>query len=99
MQRRQFVVSSTLGAVGLVAGRLGDAQAEAVSPPTSSPMATRKILIAGGNYNTTFIRYMGELTGKKRPKILYLPTASADSPSGIINFYMACAPLDVEPSV
>lgn len=62
-------------------------------------MATRKILIAGGNYNTTFIRYMAELTGKKRPKILYLPTASADNPTGIINFYMACAPLDVEPSV
>ena len=42
-------------------------------------MATRKILIAGGNYNTSFIRYMAELTGKQRPKILYLPTASADA--------------------
>src|ERR1044072_1990118 len=97
MERREFVVSSTLGAVGLLAGRQRAAEA---SPSTnSSSMATRKILIAGGNYNTTFIRYMAELTGKKRPKILYLPTASADSPTGIINFYMACAPLDVEPSV
>jgi peptidase E len=42
---------------------------------------------------------MAELTGRTRPKILYLPTASADSPSAIINFYAACAPLDVEPSV
>src|ERR1700759_4368789 len=97
MERRQFVVSSTLGAVGLWTGRLGDAD-PSISP-TSSPMATRKILIAGGNYNTTFIRYMAELSGKPRPKILYLPTASADSPSGIINFYMECAPLNVEPSV
>jgi peptidase E len=97
MERRQFVVSSTLGAVGLLTGRLADA--EPAPSLTSRPMATRKILIAGGNYNTTFIRYMAELTGKKRPKILYLPTASADSPTGIIQFYMACAPLDVEPSV
>lgn len=42
---------------------------------------------------------MAELTGKTRPKILYLPTASADSPTAIVNFYTACAPLDVEPSV
>lgn len=99
MQRRQFVVSSTLGAVGLLAGNLADAEAASAPMPNSSPMATRKILIAGGNFNTTYIRYMAELTGKTRPKILYLPTASADNPTGIINFYMACAPLDVEPSV
>ena len=62
-------------------------------------MATRKILIAGGNYNTSFIRYMAELTGKQRPKILYLPTASADNPTGIVNFFTNCAPLNVEPQV
>ena len=97
MERRKFVVSSTLGAVGLWTGTIG--AAEPGPSPTSPHMATRKILIAGGNYNTAFIRYMAELTGKQRPKILYLPTASADDPSGIINFYMACAPLQVEPSV
>jgi len=60
---------------------------------------TRKILIAGGNFNTTFLRYMAELTGKKRPKLLYLPTASADRAEGIVAWYKSCAPLDVEPSV
>ena len=60
--------------------------------------ATRKILIAGGGYGTAFIRYMAQLTGKPRPKLLYLPTASADSPTGIINWYRACAPLNVEAS-
>jgi peptidase E len=98
MQRRQFVVSSTLGAVGLWTGRVG-IDGDPAPSTIPSPMATRKILIAGGNFNTTFIRYMAELTGKQRPKILYLPTASADNPGGIINFYTACAPLDVEPSV
>ena len=62
-------------------------------------MATRKILIAGGGFGTAFIRYMAELTGKPRPKLCYLPTASADSPDGIITWFKNCAPLNVEPSV
>ena len=61
-----------------------------------TPKATRKILIAGGGYGTPFIRYMATLTGKKRPRLCYLPTASADSPSGIISWFRSCAPLDVE---
>jgi peptidase E len=61
--------------------------------------ATRKILIAGGGYGTAFIRYMAQLTGKPRPKLLYLPTASADSPQGIIAWFRSCAPLNVEASV
>ncbi|MDP2390350.1 MAG: peptidase E [Acidobacteriota bacterium] len=60
--------------------------------------ATRKILIAGGGFNTAYIRYMAALTGKTRPKLLYLPTASADSPSGILTWYTNCATLNVEPS-
>ena len=61
------------------------------------PAATRKILIAGGNYGTTFIKYMAELTGKARPRICYLPTASADSAEGAVAFYRNCAPLNVHP--
>jgi peptidase E len=59
----------------------------------------RKILIAGGGFGTGFIRYMAELTGKPRPRLCYLPTASADATDGIINWYRNCAPLNVEPSV
>jgi dipeptidase E len=62
-----------------------------------APAATRKILIAGGGFGTAFIRYMASLTGKKRPRVCYLPTASADSPNGIISWFRSCAPLDVEP--
>jgi dipeptidase E len=53
-------------------------------------------LIAGGGFDTAFIRYMATLTGKPRPRICYLPTASADSTSGIISWYRSCAPLNVE---
>jgi peptidase E len=57
----------------------------------------RKILIAGGAYGAPFIKYMAQLTGKPRPKLLYLPTASADSTTGTLAWYRTCAHLDVEP--
>jgi len=62
--------------------------------------ATRKILIAGGGFvSAPFIRYMGQLTGKPRPRICYLPTAVGDQPSAIVSFYKACATLDVTPLI
>ena len=98
MKRREFIVSSVAGSVGatLAPGPLVASASEDIVQPR--PSTTRKILIAGGNYNTAFMRYMAQLTGKPRPKLLYLPTASADSPSGTITFYRNCSPLNVEPS-
>jgi hypothetical protein len=86
MQRRDFLTVSLLASLGAAMRRPTDrARAQATS---------RKILIAGGNFGTPFIRYMATLTGKKRPKLLYLPTASADGQSGIITWYKNCAPID-----
>ena len=104
MQRREFVISSAIGSVGAAA--VGS-EVRSVPRPTgeahaaghSTQLGTRKILIAGGGYGTAFIRYMATLTGKKRPRLCYLPTASADSQGGIINWYQSCAPLEVEPHV
>src|SRR5262245_34348845 len=91
MQRRDFILSSVLGSVGLFLPETAWQQ------PAGG--ATRKIFIAGGNYGTVMLRYMAALTGKPRPKLLYLPTASADSQTSIISFYRNCAPLNVEPLV
>ncbi len=95
MNRRDFVASSAVAGLGLGASPgalMADSQSEA-------PRIPRQILIAGGGFNTAYIRYMAELTGKDRPRICYLPTASADSASGSIRFYEYCAPLNVEPHV
>jgi dipeptidase E len=89
MDRRDFITTTVAGTLGTL-GTLGTSGTFAQAP--------RKILIAGGGYGTEFIRYMAQLTGKPRPKLLYLPTASADSPSGVIGWYRDCAPLNVEPS-
>ncbi len=104
MQRREFLVATALGAAGLRAGRVPGADADTddmsdASSTVSMPAPTRQILIAGGGFNRAFIRYMATLTGKPRARICYLPTASADSADGIINFYRECAGLDVEPHV
>ena len=90
MNRRNFLASTALGALGVAA-------AHSPLGALAQPAATRKILIAGGGYGTAFIRSMAELTGKKRPKLLFLPTATGDSPSSIISWFRNCAPLDVHP--
>jgi dipeptidase E len=99
MKRREFITTSVAGSVGaglaatpLAAASVADTNAVVQAAPT------RKILIAGGGFNTAFIRYLAQLTGKPRPRLLYLPTASADSPQGIIAWYRNCAPLNVEAS-
>jgi peptidase E len=100
MHRRDFLVTSLLGSLGAAVSGLGASSTLAAS--TASRQAgrtTRKILIFGGNYGTTVLRYMAELTGKPRPKLLYLPTASADSQTSILGWYRNCAPLNVEPLV
>jgi peptidase E len=67
--------------------------------PAGPPAATRKILIAGGGFQATFIRYMAELTGTPWPRVCFLPTAAADSIDAKVKFYTACAQLTVEPHV
>jgi dipeptidase E len=99
MKRREFMTSSMAGTVGAgLAASLGTPAAAAEITAVQAPAAGRKILIAGGGFNTAFIRYLAQLTGKPRPKLLYLPTASADSPQGVISWYRSCSPLNVEAS-
>ena len=75
MKRREFLVASAITSVGLSAEPLS---AGDVPHAKASRAEGRKILIAGGGFGTAFIRYMAALTGKERPRLCYLPTASAD---------------------
>ncbi len=105
MKRKDFLVSSAAGAAALgtnPAALAGGDESRAEGPrsartPGDGLQATPRILIAGGGFRTEFIRYMAELTGRPRPRLCYLPTASADRESGVIGWYESCAPLDVEP--
>jgi peptidase E len=95
MRRRDFVVSSAWGLVGLAAS--GPLSLSTVR--TAAAAGPRQILIAGGGFGRAFIGYMAALTGKPRPRLLYLPTASADSANGKLSWFQACAGLNVEPYV
>ena len=53
----------------------------------------------GGAPNKYFINEIINLTGKERPKICYLPTASGDNNYDIIEWYNLVHDLSVEPSV
>lgn len=53
----------------------------------------------GSGPNKLFIREIIKLTGKERPKICFLPTASGDSHTGIIRWYELVHDLPVQPSV
>lgn len=107
MDRRTFLASTlataALGARDRLPGEaevtVSDTEHRLETAPAASAAVTRKILIAGGNFNTTYIRYMASLTGKARPRVCFLPTASADAPASALGFYAACAPLNVEPFV
>lgn len=57
------------------------------------------IFPSGGGPGKLFIKEIIKLTGKERPKICYLPTASGDSERGIIRWYDLVSDLSVEPSV
>jgi len=94
MERREFLAASAVGAVTLGTEGLPLPRSMGARGGTR---ATRKILIAGGGFGAAFIRYMAELTGKPRPRLCYLPTASADSEAGTLRWYRTCAPLDVVP--
>ena len=60
----------------------------------------KKILFTyGGDPYKTFIKYTAKLTGKKKPKICFIPTAAGDSPDLINYWYKQCHDLEVEPHV
>ena len=50
----------------------------------------------GGGQNKLFIKEIIKLTGKERPKICYLPTASGDSERSIIRWYQLVHDLSVD---
>lgn len=53
----------------------------------------------GGGQNKWFIQEIINLTGKERPKICYLPTATGDSDDVIIRWYDLVHDLSVEPHI
>ena len=60
----------------------------------------RRIVACGGQQLIfpALTRYVLELTGRARPKILFFPTASGDDSAYLLTFYQALAGVTCEPS-
>jgi peptidase E len=60
----------------------------------------RRIVACGGEqlYYPALTRYVLDLAGKPRPKILFVPTASGDDSAYLLSFYQALGGVDCEPS-
>lgn len=60
----------------------------------------KQLLIYGsGRHTVPFINYMAQLTGKQKPNVCFLPTASGDDEEYINRFYEVCNQLEVNPHV
>lgn len=97
MRRREFLWTGASALAGLAVGGCGPDDTPPLTFDTSGVDPTApKILIAGGGFRTVFIAYMAALTGADRPRLCYLPTAAADRPSAIENWYAYCSALEVD---
>lgn len=64
-----------------------------------TPGVTKRILLTGGAYGPAWMKYLIALTGKEKPKVCFMPTASGDNPA-YINYWMESAKkLPIDPYV
>lgn len=71
---------------------------------TSAQSKPDRTILAAGSGGTAwthpaFLRYLIGLTKKPNPKIAFVPTASGDNPTTILNWYAACESLPMRPFV
>ncbi|WP_299607302.1 peptidase E [uncultured Aquimarina sp.] len=59
----------------------------------------KKAFVYGGQITKEFIKYTASITNKEKPKICFLPTATADNQRYINYWYELCSDLDIEPKV
>lgn len=68
-------------------------------PDSKQSPAGTTLLVYGGDIQPRFVELVAKLTGKPRPRICYLPTASADNERNIRYWEIICRELPVEPHV
>lgn len=96
-------IHSTLRHIAIVVAcffsLVGASLAASETPTISDSNKDEVIFTFGGEINKPFVRYVASLTNLPKPKICFLPTASADNQGAIIRWYQLCHDLPVEPYV
>ena len=62
-------------------------------------MKKQLFIYGSGRHTVPFINYMAELTGKEKPNVCFIPTASGDDEGYIKRFQDVCSQLEVHPHV
>lgn len=92
MNRRNFIKTTTTAVPALSLPLLTE-------PPTDPTVVVRKLFVYGGEFDRGFIKYVATATGKKNPKICFLPTATGDAPGYVVRWFENCAGLPILPYV
>lgn len=93
MRRRDFIKNSTFATVGVVA------TSQTAWLGKNPGLVTKKILLTGGGYDSTTIKYLISLTGKENPKVCFLPTPVGDSEVYIQKWFEIAKTLPLQPFV
>jgi len=60
----------------------------------------RQLLVYGsGRHTVPFLKYMAEATGKEKPNLCFIPTASGEDQDYIKSFHEVCSQINVVPHV
>ncbi|SFB80510.1 Peptidase E [Flagellimonas taeanensis] len=92
MNRRNFIRTTATAVPALSFPFLGTG---ATDP---SPIV-RKLFVYGGDFDRGFTKYVASLTGKKNPRICFLPTATGDASGYVMRWFETCADLPIRPFV
>lgn len=65
----------------------------------TQPKIEETIFVFGGDINLKFVQYVTDLTNKTDPKIIYIPTASADNEKNIEYWKTICTKIGINPFV
>ncbi len=93
MKRRDFIKTTSLTALGVGVAQHAFALESFIDP------IVKKIYVTGGGYDDVTIKYLIQLTGKKNPKICFLPTPVGDSELYIKKWFEVAKTLPLQPFV
>lgn len=57
------------------------------------------VIYGSGRHTVPFLNYIAEATGKEKPNMCFIPTASGEDEQYIASFYDVCSQIDVTPHV
>ena len=84
MIRRKFIRQSLIATAGVALSNT------VLGNMLTTAKVTKKILLTGGAYGPVWMNYLIRLTGKEKPKVCFLPTATGDN-QAYINYWLESA--------